>query len=170
MDLQLGEMDGIEATRRVLAAAPEVAVVVLTTSSDRSHILDAFDAGAQGYVLKDATPDELVDAVHAAMRGESPMAWRTARALVDARSGPVPSAPVAARAPTAPGESVPRLTARERQVLLLLRDGLTNRAISRSLGISEATVKAHLTSIFQRLGVRDRTQAALWTQRNLPQD
>jgi DNA-binding NarL/FixJ family response regulator len=65
---------------------------------------------------------------------------------------------------------VPRLTARERQVLLLLRDGLTNRAISRSLGISEATVKAHLTSIFQRLGVRDRTQAALWTQRNLPQD
>lgn len=91
------------------------------------------------------------------------MAWRTARALVDARS---PQA-----APTMLPEAepdLPHLTAREREVLLLLRDGMTNRAISRTLGISEATVKAHLTSVFQRLGVRDRTQAALWTQKNLP--
>jgi len=164
MDLQLGGMDGIEATRAVLIAAPDAVVVVLTTSSDRTHIVRAFDAGARGYVLKDASPDELVDAVHAAARGESPMAWRTARALVDSHAAP---ADVPAMLPAAEPD-LPHLTAREREVLLLLRDGMTNRAISRQLGISEATVKAHLTSVFQRLGVRDRTQAALWTQKNLP--
>ena len=169
MDLQLGGIDGAEATRRMRAVAPDVAVLVLTTSSDRDDILRAFDAGAQGYVLKDASPEELVEAVHDAVRGESPMAWRTARALVDARSGSaagVPSAP--ATGPATDDADLPHLTAREREVLLLLRDGLTNRAISRRLGISESTVKAHLTSIFQRLNVRDRTQAALWTQRHLP--
>ncbi len=169
MDLQLGGMDGTEATRRLLEIAPHVAVLVLTTSSDRDDILRAFDAGACGYVLKDADPAELVQAIHAAMRGESPMAWRTARALVDSRGpgGPGDVVP-SPRTPEPEGADVPHLTAREREVLLLLRDGLTNRAISRRLGISESTVKAHLTSIFQRLGVRDRTQAALWTQRNLP--
>lgn len=161
MDLKLDGMSGIEATRRVLAASPSTAVVMLTTSSDQSDIVDAFDAGARGYVLKDATPSELVEAVHAASRGESPMTWRTARALVDARNGP-PSG----RADAGPG--VPPLTARELEVLTALREGLTNKMIARRLGISEATVKAHLTSVFQRLGVRDRTQAALWMQRNLP--
>lgn len=168
MDLQLGGMDGAEATRRLLEIAPDLLVIVLTTSSDRDDILRAFDAGACGYVLKDADPAELVQAIHAAVKGESPMAWRTARALVDARSPAAPDVPAPRPASEAQDAELPHLTAREREVLLLLRDGLTNRAISRRLGISESTVKAHLTSIFQRLGVRDRTQAALWTQRNLP--
>ncbi len=168
MDLRLGGMDGVEATRRLLEIAPEVEVLVLTTSSDRDDILRAFDAGACGYILKDADPAELVQAIHAAMRGESPMAWRTARTLVDSRTpegaGDAVSSPSNGTEPV----DVQHLTAREREVLLLLRDGLTNRDIAQRLGISESTVKAHLTSIFQRLGVRDRTQAALWTQRNLP--
>lgn len=172
MDLQLGGIDGAEATRRMLDIAPHVAVLVLTTSGDRDDILRAFDAGARGYVLKDADPSELVEAIHAAVRGESPMAWRTARALVDARGsvtdGDGALVPDQAPPPAVETADLPHLTAREREVLLLLRDGLTNRAISRRLGISESTVKAHLTSIFQRLGVRDRTQAALWTQRHLP--
>ena len=168
MDLRLGGMDGVEATRRLLEIAPEVEVLVLTTSSDRDDILRAFDAGACGYILNDAAPAELVQAIHAAMRGESPIAWRTARTLVDSRTpegaGDAVSSPSNGTEPV----DVQHLTAREREVLLLLRDGLTNRDIAQRLGISESTVKAHLTSIFQRLGVRDRTQAALWTQRNLP--
>lgn len=163
MDLKLDGMSGIAATRAVLAVSPDTAVVMLTTSSDQSDIVEAFEAGARGYILKDATPDELVEAIHAAARGESPMTWRTARALVDARNGVVQG-----RADAAPGTDIPPLTARELDVLTALRDGLTNKMIARRLGISEATVKAHLTSVFQRLGVRDRTQAALWMQRNLP--
>jgi DNA-binding NarL/FixJ family response regulator len=172
MDLQLPGIDGLEATRRVLELRPAAAVVVLTSTSDRARILAAFDAGAVGYVLKDADPDELVSAIRAASRGESPMASRTARALVEERlatAPPVP-APRAVSAPTQVDEAddVPasRLTARELEVLRLLRDGLPNKTIARQLGITEATVKAHLSSAFQRLGVRDRTQAALWMQRH----
>jgi DNA-binding NarL/FixJ family response regulator len=162
MDLKLDGMDGIEATRGVVRAAPSTAVVMLTTSSDQADIVGAFDAGARGYVLKDAPPTELVAAIRAAHRGEAPMTWRTARALVDARTAPAPR-------PAPPADvEMPALTDREMDVLTALRDGLTNREIAARLGISEATVKAHLTSAFQRLGVRDRTQAALWMDRNLP--
>jgi DNA-binding NarL/FixJ family response regulator len=174
MDLQLPGIDGLEATRQVLALRPAAAVVVLTSTSDRARILAAFDAGAVGYVLKDANPDELVSAIRAASRGESPMTSRTARALVEERlasAPPVPTPrPVPLADPVGETDDVPasRLTARELEVLRLLRDGLPNKTIARQLGISEATVKAHLSSAFQRLGVRDRTQAALWMQRHEP--
>ena len=151
MDLEMPDLDGIEATRRIRAADPAVNVVVLTAFSDRARILDAIDAGAVGYLLKDADPDELVRGLEAAARGESPLSPKAAQALVAAR---------AARG-TAP------LTPREHEVLTLLADGLPNKLIARRLEISEKTVKAHLTSIFQRIGVTDRTQAALWAQRNL---
>jgi DNA-binding NarL/FixJ family response regulator len=173
MDLQLPGIDGIEATRRVIARRGPVAVVVLTSFSDRTRILDAFDAGAVGYVLKDAGPEELVAAVLAASRGESPMGSRAARALVEDRASSASGLSGESRAWSAPMYEVrgtgddagpTRLTARELEVLGLLRDGLPNKTIARRLGISEATVKAHLTSVFQRLGVRDRTQAALWMQ------
>jgi DNA-binding NarL/FixJ family response regulator len=172
MDLQLPGIDGLEATRRVLELRPAAAVVVLTSTSDRARILAAFDAGAVGYVLKDADPDELVSAIRAASRGESPMASRTARALVEERLATAPPVPapraVSAPTPVDEADDVPasRLTARELEVLRLLRDGLPNKTIARQLGITEATVKAHLSSAFQRLGVRDRTQAALWMQRH----
>ncbi|HEX6715380.1 MAG TPA: response regulator transcription factor [Thermoleophilaceae bacterium] len=151
MDLEMPGIDGIEATRRIRAADPEVNVVVLTAFSDRSRILAAIDAGAVGYLLKDTEPDDLIRGLHAAARGESPLAPKAAQALVAAR---------------AEQQSDPELTPREREVLALLADGLPNKLIARRLDISEKTVKAHLTNIFQRIGVTDRTQAALWAQRH----
>jgi DNA-binding NarL/FixJ family response regulator len=150
MDLEMPDLDGIEATRRIRAAAPDVNVVLLTAFSDRQRILDAIDAGAVGYLLKDVEPDELVRGLEAAARGESPLSPKAAHALVTAR-----------------GErgDQPQLTPREDEVLSLLAEGLPNKLIAQRLEISEKTVKAHLTSIFQRIGVTDRTQAALWAER-----
>lgn len=151
MDLEMPVLDGIEATRRIRAAQPEVAVVVLTSFSDRDRILRALDAGAAGYLLKDAEPDELRRALEAASRGEAPLDPRAARALLSARRA------------ASPAEA---LSEREREVLAMVGEGLANKAIARQLGISEKTVKAHLTSVFRRIEVTDRTQAALWAQRN----
>jgi DNA-binding NarL/FixJ family response regulator len=151
MDLEMPDLDGIEATRRIRQADPDVNVVVLTAFSDRQRILGAIDAGAVGYLLKDAEPDELIRGLEAAARGESPLAPKAAQALVAARAAE---------------QTDPELTPREREVLALLADGLPNKLIARRLDISEKTVKAHLTNIFQRIGVTDRTQAALWAQRH----
>jgi len=151
MDLEMPDLDGIEATRRIRSADPSVNVVVLTAFSDRRRILGAIDAGAVGYLLKDAEPDELIRGLEAAARGESPLAPKAAQALVAARAAE---------------QTDPELTPREREVLALLSDGLDNRQIGERLSISEKTVKAHLTNIFHRIGVTDRTQAALWAQRH----
>jgi DNA-binding NarL/FixJ family response regulator len=150
MDLSMPEMDGVEATRRVVSDRPEARVVILTSFSDRERILDALDAGAVGYLLKDSEPDELLRGIQAAARGESPLAPKAARAVLTAR---------------AEGRPASELTAREQEVLGLLAQGLANKQIARRLGIAEKTVKAHLTSVFQAIGVTDRTQAALWAQR-----
>ena len=149
MDLSMPGVDGIEATRRLVAARPESRVVVLTSFSDRERILDALDAGAIGYLLKDAEPDELLRGIEAAARGESPLAPKAAKAVLTAR---------------AEGRPAAELTAREHEVLALLAQGLANKQIARRLGIAEKTVKAHLTSVFQSIGVSDRTQAALWAR------
>jgi DNA-binding NarL/FixJ family response regulator len=152
MDLSMPGMDGVAATRRILAADPGVQVLVLTSFSDNGRVLDALDAGAVGYLLKDSDPTALLDAVRAVARGESPIDSRVARTMLAARQ-------------SRPG--APDLTDREREVLALVGKGLANRQIARTLGITERTVKAHLTSVFQRIGVADRTSAALWAQRNL---
>jgi len=145
-------MDGIEATRRIVSAHDgAVSVVVLTSFADREQVIEALDAGASGYLLKDAEPEELVRGIRAAARGEAPLAPRAAREVLAARSAPRPDA---------------ELSTREREVLVLVARGLPNKRIARELEISEKTVKAHLTSVFQRIGVTDRTQAALWAQRN----
>ena len=150
MDLQMPGVDGVSATREIVSAGLGVDVLVLTSYSDNERILDALDAGAVGYLLKDADPDDVLAGVRAVARGESPIHPKAARALLGARSG----------------GGRPQLTAREVEVLTLVRDGLANKQIARQLEISERTVKAHLTSAFSRIGVTDRTQAALWAQRN----
>lgn len=150
MDLQMPGVDGVSATREIVAAGLGVDVLVLTSYSDNERILDALDAGAVGYLLKDADPDDVLTGIRAVSRGESPIHPKAARALLGARS--------------AGGR--PQLTAREVEVLTLVRDGLANKQIAKKLEISERTVKAHLTSAFSRIGVSDRTQAALWAQRN----
>ena len=151
MDLEMPELDGIEATRRIAAAQPNVAVVVLTSFSDREQILRALDAGAVGYLLKDAEPTEIEKAVRAAARGEAPLDPRAGQALLQARTTPSP---------------LDVLSEREREVLALVARGLPNKLIARELAISEKTVKAHLTQVFRAIGVTDRTQAALWAERN----
>jgi DNA-binding NarL/FixJ family response regulator len=151
MDLEMPELDGIEATRLIKAASAEVAVVILTSFSDRGRILHALDAGAAGYLLKDAEPDEIRRAVEAAARGDAPLDPRAARALLSARQA------------ASPADS---LSEREREVLLMVAEGLPNKLIAQRLSISEKTVKAHLTSVFRQIGVTDRTQAALWVERS----
>jgi len=151
MDIEMPVLDGIAATRAIAAAQPDVAVVVLTSFSDRDQILQALDAGAVGYLLKDAEPDEIAKAVRAAARGEAPLDPRAGRALLSAR---VASSPLDG------------LSERERDVLRLVARGLPNKLIARELSISEKTVKTHLTSVFRTIGVTDRTQAALWAERN----
>jgi DNA-binding NarL/FixJ family response regulator len=149
MDLSMPGIDGIEATRRVKEQLAHTNVLVLTSYSDKERVLAALDAGAIGYLLKDAEPAEIVEAVRAASRGESPLHPRAARAVLAARRG---------------GDPLDELTDREREVLTLLAAGLQNKQIARRLEISEKTVKAHLTSVFRRIGVADRMQAALWAQ------
>lgn len=145
MDLSMPGVDGIEATRKIVEDGQDVLVVVLTSFSDRDRILQALEAGAVGYLLKDADPDELVAGIHAAARGESPLAPKAARALIDAH---------------VERDSEP-LRGRERETLALVAVGHPNKIIARRLGISEKTVKAHLTSIYRQIGVSDRVQAAL---------
>ncbi len=151
MDLDMPRMDGIEATQRIVEARPCTAVLVLTSFSDRARILGALSAGACGYLLKDASSEEVADGIRAASRGESPLDPRAARTIISARAEPDP---------------IGGLSGREREVLALLVEGLANKLIARRLNISEKTVKSHLTRIFRELGVTDRTQAALWAERH----
>ena len=151
MDLSMPGVGGIEATRRIAAAAPGVQVVVLTSFMDRERIVEALSAGAIGYLLKDAEPEELIRGIHTAARGESPLDPRAARTMLGAQRAPDP---------------LDVLTDREREVLVLVAEGLPNKQIGRRLEISEKTVKAHLTSIFRAIGVTDRMQAGLWARRH----
>jgi DNA-binding NarL/FixJ family response regulator len=150
MDLEMPVMDGAEATRRIVAAMPGTAVVILTSFSDRRRILGALESGALGYMLKDAAAEELERGIRTAAEGGSPLDPTAARALISARTAPDPLA---------------GLSEREREVLTLVAKGYANKEIARRLEISEKTVKGHLTKVFRQIGVTDRTQAALWAER-----
>jgi len=152
MDLSMPGTDGVEATRRILEAQPEVKIVVLTSFSDRGRVSDAIAAGAVGYLLKDCEPADLLAAVRAAAAGHVPIDPRVAGVLLP----DVSSRPEDAMSP------------RELEVLRLVAQGLANKQIGRRLGISERTVKAHLGRVFRQLGVADRTSAALWAHDHLP--
>ena len=151
MDLSMPEVDGVEAIRRIVSASPECHCVAFTSFSEHDRIIAALDAGAVGYLMKDADPEELHRGILAAARGESPLAPKAAQALLSERSDRRPSQ---------------ELSEREREVLTLVVEGYANKQIARRLGISDKTVKAHLTNVFQRIGVSDRTQAALWAERH----
>lgn len=152
MDISMPGVDGVEATRRIMAKHPGARIVMLTSFADNRKILDALEAGASGYLLKHAGPDELLGAIRAAAAGEAPLDPKAARVLLDSRRVAAPDK---------------TLSAREQEVLRLVAQGLANKQIARRLAISERTVKAHLTNVFAALGVSDRTQAALWAREHL---
>ncbi|RNM12782.1 response regulator [Nocardioides pocheonensis] len=152
MDISMPGMDGIEATRRLLAHGHGAAVVMLTSFSDRARVDDALAAGAVGYLLKDSEPDQVLAAVRSAAAGHAPLDARVARALL----------------PTRADEPGAALSVREREVLRLVADGLANKQIATRLGIAERTVKVHLGNVFRAIGVSDRTSAALWARDHLP--
>jgi DNA-binding NarL/FixJ family response regulator len=149
MDLAMPRVDGVEATRRILARRPETRVVVLTSFADATRVLDAIDAGAIGYLLKDAASEELVRGIRSAARGEAPLHPRAARAIMSRRKASNPAN---------------EMTDREREVLALVGAGLQNKLIARRLGIAETTVKAHLTRVYRQIGVDSRVEAAVWAR------
>jgi len=156
MDIRMPVLDGIEATRRIVRAQPGTRVLILTTFGLDGYVYDALHAGASGFMLKDAPPEELVAAVRIVASGDALLAPAVTRAVIDefARRQPVAE-------PTVPA-AVAELTAREREVLDLLAGGLSNPEICAQLVISEATAKTHVAHILQKLGLRDRVQAVIY--------
>jgi len=151
MDLRMPKLDGVQATRQILAARPETEIVVLTTHADEASILDALRAGARGYLTKDAGLAEISRAVHAAANHQALLDPVVQSRLLEAAS--VTARP--ARPPALPDE----LTPREGEVLALIARGLSNREIADALVVSEATVKTHINHVFSKIGARDRAQA-----------
>ena len=154
MDLSMPGMNGVEATRGLLALQPETHVVVLTSFHDQAQVAGALEAGAVGYLLKDSDPRDVMSAIRSAASGHAPLDPRVARVLLPSSTPKVSDS----------------LSARELEVLQLVAKGLPNKLIGRNLGITERTVKVHVGHLFRRIGVADRTSAAIWARENLPPD
>jgi DNA-binding NarL/FixJ family response regulator len=154
MDLVMPNVDGVEAMRRVRERVPAARVIVLTSFLDDERLLPAIRAGAAGYLLKNAQPQELARAIRAAHGGEALIDPAVAARLVDAIAGG-----------GEPDARYDQLTRREREVLELIGRGLSNKRIAQELGAAEKTVKNHVSRVLAKLGVADRTQAALYAER-----
>jgi DNA-binding NarL/FixJ family response regulator len=155
MDIRMPVLDGIEATRRIVASQPLVRVLVLTTFGLDTYVFDSLRAGASGFMLKDAPPEELVSAVRIVAAGDALLAPAVTRSVVEE----FVRAPVTAPAPPV---ALDELTPREREVLDLLARGLSNPEICARLVISDATAKTHVARILQKLGLRDRVQVVIY--------
>ena len=170
MDVRMPKMDGVQATRQLVARFPRTRVMMLTTFDDEEYVVEGVRAGATGYLLKDVSSDELIEAIRAVHRGEAPLQPSVAAKLVArvARTPEIagPSSTVAPAPPPAgiPGLPGTELTEREREILALIAHGESNREIGETLFITEGTVKNHVSNILSKLGLRDRTQAALWAR------
>lgn len=154
MDLVMPVMDGLAATAALTKMLPGLPVIILSTFQDPDRVKQALAAGAVGYLLKDVEPEVLVASLRSAIDGGAPLSPRVAAQLLkDNRAA----------------DTLAKLAPRERQILGLIADGLSNKQIARQLGITEATVKSHCGRLFQHLGVSDRTQAAVWATRHVGQ-
>jgi DNA-binding NarL/FixJ family response regulator len=154
MDIRMPGLDGISATREVLAGFPQVKVLVLTTFEDDDYIFDALNAGASGFLLKRTKPEELISAIHTVAEGDSLLSPSVTRRVIDRMA----TQPVAGLS----GARLDDLTPREREVLELVGRGLSNREIAESFVIEESTVKTHVKRILMKLGLRDRVQAVIF--------
>lgn len=152
LDVRMPHCDGIQATRRIVAESPSTRVLVLTTFGQDEVLFQALQAGAQGFLLKDTRPEDLLAAVHAVAAGESRLDPAVTAAVVShvRRHGTRPTA-----------HPVDRLTAREREVLVLIAHGLNNAEVAATLVLSTGTVKTHVASVLAKLGARDRVQAVI---------
>jgi DNA-binding NarL/FixJ family response regulator len=171
MDVRMPVMMGIEATARLHQQHPAIGVLILTTFDDEESIVDGLRAGAKGYLLKDASLEELVAAIRAVQRGESPIQPSVAAKLVQRLArDPAPTAEAPAVRPAGGGPRTidqvmfDELTEREREILRYLGQGASNREISEQLFITEGTVKNHVSNILSKLNLRDRTQAAIYAR------
>jgi DNA-binding NarL/FixJ family response regulator len=167
MDLRMPGMDGVEATRAVRASRPDTAVVVLTTYTDDESILAALQAGAAGYLTKNASTDDIRRALEAAAAGQSVLDPAAAARLVEAAARQAAAGPGGAAAPGGPGAGLPDgLTEREGEVLTLIAQGLSNTEIAAQLFVSRSTVKTHINQIFAKTSSRDRAAAIVYAQRH----
>jgi DNA-binding NarL/FixJ family response regulator len=158
MDIRMPDLDGISATREVLATSPDVRVVVLTTFEQDDYIFDALSAGASGFLLKRTQPEELIAAIHTVAEGDSLLSPSVTRRVVD-RMASQPS-------PVRTSARLDELTPREREVLELVARGLSNREIAERFVIEESTVKTHVKRILMKLRLRDRVQAVVFAYEN----
>ena len=160
MDIRMPGLDGIEATRRIVAAQPDTRIVIITTFGLDAYVFDALRAGASGFMLKDAPPEEIAAAVRIVAGGDALLAPAVTRSVVEefVRQTPIDRSP--------PPSAVAELTPREREVLDLLASGLSNSEICERLVITEATAKTHVARILQKLGIRDRVQAVIYAYEN----
>ena len=154
MDLKMPALDGVEATRRLLAANPGLKVLILTAFDADCHVLGALKAGACGYVLKDSTPEGIVCSILAAHMGEQVMARTVADRVLDMLEGTA-----------TPKELYDGLTSREMEVLRMIATGAPNKQIAYRLRISEKTVRNHVSNMYEKLNIFDRSQAVLYAVR-----
>ncbi len=157
MDIRMPEMDGVEATRRILQADPQARIIILTTFDDDEYVFEGLRAGALGYLLKDVSGAELAEAIRTVAAGGALIEPSVARKVL-AEFARLPDLP--------PAAAQADLTEREREILALIAQGLSNKQIAGRLYLAEGTVKNYVSSILDKLGVQDRTQAALWAQKH----
>ena len=158
MDVRMPGLDGIEATRRILAREASPKVIMLTTFDMDEYVFDALQAGASGFLLKDVPPEQLVEGIRAVVSGESLLAPSVTRRMIEVYLDRPPAAPAPA--------VLDALTPREREILVLLARGLSNAEIAEQLFVSETTVKTHVARVLMKLGLRDRVQAVIFAYEN----
>ncbi len=161
MDLKMPRMNGVQATRAIREQFPHVRVLVLTTFDADDWVLDAIRSGASGYLLKDTPQEDLIKAIIDTVQGRSHIDPQVAGKILDRFAERVFDPAASTDAPAAEQELVGQLSAREREVLRLLASGLSNTEIAQTLFLSEGTVKNYVSALFSKLGVSDRTQAAI---------
>ena len=169
MDVQMPVMDGLAATRAICGGASDASVLMLTTFDRDDFLFEALSAGASGFLLKTAEPEQLIDAVHALARGDALLSPEVTRRVIERFAAPPGSRGSTDAALTtgemlaaAPSPVLDALTDRERQTLLLLARGRSNAEIAKELFVGEATVKTHVSNVLLKLGIRDRIHAVIW--------